>query len=496
MKIFWHSAVFFSLTISLVWCDIKDLHGHFDQPSEEALSFHPRGLFNNESLQGTNLSPEYHQENTVTNDLSMEEEENYEYVDFDKLLREDDYIDIIDSIPEATSYVDQGNVLALFRGKTRIQRLNILNAHFGFNLYRSLRDHVNSSDNIFLAPVGISTAMAMVSLGLRGQTQKEVLDVLGFKVFVNASSTYDYMTVHNLFHKLTHRLFRRNFGYTLRSVNDLYIQRQFSLLNEFKDNMKKYYFAEAQVADFSDPTFVSRANERIVKLTKGLIKDALINIHPDTLVMILNCLYFKGTWENKFPVEATYKQSFRLNEKETVKVPMMKVKANFLATEDNELDCRVLQLPYVGNISMLIVLPYKLSGLKTLENQLSPQVVERWQKDMTNRTREVMVPRFKLEKSYDLIENLKAMGIEELFTPRGNYSGISEEKITINKFNHQGTITVNEEGTEAASVTTVGFMPLSAQIRFIIDHPFLFLIYEHRTSCLLFMGRVSNPSKC
>ncbi|XP_026550112.1 heparin cofactor 2-like, partial [Notechis scutatus] len=173
--------------------------------------------------------------------------------------------------------------------------------------------------------------------------------------------------------------------YTLRSVNDLYVQRQFSLLNEFKDNMKKYYFAEAQVADFSDPTFVSRANERIVKLTKGLIKDALVNVHPDTLVMILNCLYFKGTWENKFPVEATYKQSFRLNEKETVKVPMMKVKANFLATEDNELDCRVLQLPYVGNISMLIVLPYKLSGLKTLENQLSPQVVERWQKDMTNR---------------------------------------------------------------------------------------------------------------
>ena len=63
------------------------------------------------------------------------------------------------------------------------------------------------------------------------------------------------------------------------------------------------------------------------------------------------------------------------------------------------------------------------------------------------------------------------------------------------QFSHQGTITVNEEGTEAASVTTVGFMPLSAQIRFVVDRPFLFLIYEHRTSCLLFMGRVANPSK-
>ncbi|XP_032084632.1 heparin cofactor 2 [Thamnophis elegans] len=495
MKFFWGSVVF-SLAISLVWCGIKDLHGHFDQVGEEAQPLQPRGLLRNESFRVTNLSPEFHQENTVTNDLSMEEEEEEEdYLDFDKILGEDDYIDIIDSIPETISHVDQGNVLTLFRGKTRIQRLNILNAYFGLDLYRTLRDHVNSSDNIFLAPVGISTAMAMVSLGLRGPTREEVFNILGFEDFVNTSSTYDYLTIHNLFHKLTHRLFRRNFGYTLRSVNDLYIQRQFSILSEFKDNMKKYYFAEAQLADFSDPTFIKNANERILKLTKGLIKDALVNVHPDTLVMILNCLYFKGTWENKFPVEATHKQTFRLNEKETVKVPMMKIKASFLATEDNELDCRVLQLPYVGNISMLIVLPYKLSGLKALENQLSPQVVERWQKSMTNRTREVVMPRFKLEKSYDLIETLQEMGIVELFTPGGNYSGISEEKITINKFNHQGTITVNEEGTEAASVTTVGFMPLSAQIRFVIDHPFLFMIYEHRTSCLLFLGRVANPSK-
>lgn len=63
------------------------------------------------------------------------------------------------------------------------------------------------------------------------------------------------------------------------------------------------------------------------------------------------------------------------------------------------------------------------------------------------------------------------------------------------QFNHQGTITVNEEGTEAGAMTNVGFMPLSTQIRFIVDRPFLFLIYEHRTSCLLFMGRVVNPAK-
>uniref|UniRef100_A0A8D2LSU8 Serpin family D member 1 n=1 Tax=Varanus komodoensis TaxID=61221 RepID=A0A8D2LSU8_VARKO len=416
------SSVFFSLTLTFALCGVKDFHEHFEQLS-------PAPPHGNETL---NLSPEFHKENTVTNVWNVEEEEEEDYIDFDKLLNED-YFDIIDAVPEAISEVNQGNILELFQGKTRIQRLNLLNANFAFNLYRALKDQVSASENILLAPVGISTSLAMISLGLKGQTQEEVLLSLGVQDFVNASSKYDLTTVHNLFHKLTHRLFRRNFGYTLRSVNDLYIQNHFSVLNEFKSNMKKYYFAEAQLVDFSDPNFIAKANARISKLTKGSIQDAIANIHPATLMMILNCVYFKGTWENKFPVEMTHSRSFRLNEKQTVKVPMMQTKANFLATTDSELDCAVLQLQYVGNISMMIVLPYKLTGMATLEKQLTPQVVERWQKSMTNRTREVVLPKFKLEKSYDLIDYLKALGVNELFTQNGNYSGISEENITIEK---------------------------------------------------------------
>lgn len=492
MKVLLCLAVF-SITVPLAACGIKDVHAHFEE-LHGALSPHSRGLHGNRSLK---LSPEFYQENTVTRVLSVEEEEEEEdYLDLEKLLREDaDYADIIDAVPETVSDFKRGNIVALFPGKTRIQRLNIINANFAFDLYRTMKDQANATENILLAPVGISTAMAMLSLGLRGETQEEVLDSMGFAEFINASSKYDTMTIHNIFLKLIHRLFRRNFGYTLRSVNDLYIQRQFPVRSEFKNNMKSYYFAEAQPADFSDPGFIAKANERISKITKGLIKEALVQVDPTTVMMILNCLYFKGTWENKFPVEMTQRRSFRLNEKQVVKVPMMQTKANFLATEDNELDCSVLQLPYVGNISMLIVLPYKLGNMWLLERQLTPQVVERWQKNMTNRTRDVVVPKFKLEKKYDLIEYLKTMGVHELFTQNGNYSGLSDEPIVIDKFSHQGTITVNEEGTEAASVTTEGFTPLSAQNRFVVDHPFLFLIYEHRTSCLLFMGRVANPSK-
>ncbi|XP_069850380.1 heparin cofactor 2 [Dipodomys merriami] len=450
----------------------------------------------NKNLSMPLLPADFHKENTVTNDWIQEEEEDDDYLDLEKLFSEDDdYIYIIDAVSPTDSELSAGNILQLFQGKSRIQRLNILNAKFAFNLYRGLKDQVNTFDNIFIAPVGISTAMGMISLGLRGDTHEQVHSVLHFKDFVNASSKYEITTVHNLFRKLTHRLFRRNFGYTLRSVNDLYIQRQFPILDDFKTKVKEFYFAEAQAADFSDPAFIAKTNHHILKLTKGFIKEALENIDPNTQMMILNCIYFKGTWVNKFPVEMTHNHNFRLNEREVVKVSMMQTKGNFLAANDQELDCDVLQLEYVGGISMLIVVPHKLSGMKTLEAQLTPQVVERWQKSMTNRTREVLLPKFKLEKNYNLVEALKSMGITELFDKNGNMSGISDQRITIDLFKHESTITVNEEGTQAAAVTTVGFMPLSTQVRFTVDRPFLFLVYEHRTSCLLFMGRVANPTR-
>ncbi|KAI5773057.1 unnamed protein product [Gulo gulo] len=492
--------LFQPLIVSLIlmsMCGSNSLTSQLEKGGEDSPSTDPQwGQLSSKNLSMPLLPADFHKENTVTNDWITEGEEDEDYLDLEKIFSEDDdYIDIIDAVLPTDSEAGVGNILQLFQGKSRIQRLNILNAKFAFNLYRALKEQAHSSDNIFIAPVGISTAMGMISFGLRGETYEQVHSILHFKDFVNASSKYEIMTIHNLFRKLTHRLFRRNFGYTLRSVNDLYVQKQFPILDDFKRKVREYYFAEAQAADFSDPAFISKTNNHILKITKGLIKDALENIDPGTQMMILNCIYFKGSWVNKFPVEMTHNHNFRLNEREVVKVSMMQTKGNFLAANDQELDCDVLQLEYVGGISMLIVVPHKLSGMKTLETQLTPQVVERWQKSMTNRTREVLLPKFKLEKNYNLVEALKSMGVTALFDKDSNMTGISDHRITIDLFKHQGTITVNEEGTQAAAMTTVGFMPLTTQVRFTVDRPFLFLIYERRTSCLLFMGRVANPTK-
>ncbi|XP_062237563.1 heparin cofactor 2 [Platichthys flesus] len=497
------SAACLLVTPSLA--DVKDLSSHFSDPLLEPRGLEPDGTVNIEAI-----PLEFHKENTVTNDLVFDGFEDEDYIDFDKILEagSDDYIegDEIDDIATPAPDIDifaepsdpkirRARLLRLFHGHSRLQRLNIVNAHFGFNLYRSLRNDVNQSDNILLAPAGISIAMGMMSLGAGPGTHDQIYKALGFAEFVNASHHYDNTTVHKLFRKLTHRLFRRNFGYTLRSVNDVYVKKDVQIKDTFRAETKAYYFAEPQSVDFRDPAFLDKANRRIQKTTKGLIREPLKSVDPNMVLMLLNYLYFKGTWEQKFPKEMTHYRNFRINEKTHVRVPMMSNKGNYLAAADHELECDILQLPYTGEISMLIALPRKITGMRTLEQEVSPTVVNKWLKNMTNRTREVVIPRFKLEQNYDLIVNLKEMGLTDLFQDTGDFTGMTSEKIAMNWLKHQGTITVNEEGTEAAALTQVGFMPLSSQIRFTVDHPFLFLIYEHRTDCLVFIGRVVNPSQ-
>lgn len=193
--------------------------------------------------------------------------------------------------------IRRARLLRLFHGRSRLQRLNMVNARFGFNLYRSLRNNVNQTDNILLAPAGISIAMGMMSLGAGSKTHDQVYKALGFAEFVNASNHYDNTTVHKLFRKLTHRLFRRNFGYTLRSVNDVYVKNNVSVKDTFRAETKNYYFAEPQSVDFRDSAFLKKANQRIQKLTKGLIREPLKSVDPNMALMLLNYLYFKGEWE-------------------------------------------------------------------------------------------------------------------------------------------------------------------------------------------------------
>lgn len=277
-------------------CGTLSQRGRRDDGGGESESAEPRwGRLKSGNASRPLPPAAFHEENTVTNEWIAEGEEEEDYLDLDRILGEDDdYSDVVDAAPPTRPGAGTGSVLPLFPGKSRVQRLNLLNAQFAFDLYRELAARAGAADNIFLAPVGVSAAMAMLSLGLAGDTHQQVHTALRFAEFVNASATYELGTIHNLFRKLTHRLFRRDFGYTLRSVSGLYVQKQLPVVDDFKAKVREYYFAEVRAADFSDPAFLAHTNQHVARLTKGLIRDALQDVDPATQMLLLNCIYFKG----------------------------------------------------------------------------------------------------------------------------------------------------------------------------------------------------------
>lgn len=301
---------------------VKDLSSHFSfYDKNNAMAVNTQILpQSGDNLQMESESPDFDQDNTVTKDLPVEGLEEEDYIDFEKILEEgdDDYTegDAIDEITTSEPDLDvvsevsdpkvhRACLLRLFHGRTRLQRINVVNAFFGFHLYRSLRKQVNQTDNVLLAPAGISITMGMIALSVGSTTHKQLYQALGFAEFVNASIHYNDSTVHKLFSKLTHRLFRRNFGYTLRSVNDFYVKHTAIIREGFRSQAKTYYFAEPQSVDFRDPAFLVKANQRIKKMTKGIIKEPLKSVDPNMVVMLLNYLYFKG----KYPKHNNNKQN-------------------------------------------------------------------------------------------------------------------------------------------------------------------------------------------
>ncbi|XP_078080800.1 heparin cofactor 2-like [Mustelus asterias] len=437
--------------------------------------------------------------NTLTRELNIPELEDYDYAE------PEDYEDEEDSygFPEDASVgkrqsaipKDPDSVRKRFRGKSRVQRLALVNSDFAFSFYRSLLRSQAASSNVVFSPFGLSSLMAMVAVGAANRTQEQISQALGFEQLGHPQPGLGGSEVlHNTFHKLIHRLFKHHFGYRLKGFSGIYLKEGLKVRETFEGWLQHYYGAHAQSLDFLDPRTVTKLNQLISKATKGKLQDVVDHIDPQTVMLIYQALHFKGAWEHKFIKSKTAMHHFHTGKGAAVRVPMMYVRATMLATTDHTHQCDVISLPYSANASMLLVVPYRTFGLKHIERELSWEMVDNWLKDMTNRTREVYIPKFTLHGKYDLIETFEDLGVTDLFHNEADLSGICEQRnLYVSSAKQHVALKVDEEGSEVAAISLSGFMPLSSQAKFMADRPFLFLIFEHHTQSLLFMGRVMNP---
>ncbi|XP_060703911.1 heparin cofactor 2-like isoform X1 [Hemiscyllium ocellatum] len=437
--------------------------------------------------------------NTLTRELHVPDLDEYDYTELEDYGDDEDNYGFIEDMfvnkkPFAAPQSSE-SIRKKFRGKSRIQRLSLVNTNFAFNFYRALLRSQPASKNVVFSPFGLSSMMAMVMVGTSNRTQEQISQVLGFDHFVTSKpGVTGNEVLQDIFHKLIHRLFKHDFGYTLKDFSGIFVREGLKIRKPFREWLKNYYGAHTQSVDFSDPQALTKLNQLIVKTTKGKLQDVVGDIDPQTVMLIYQALHFKGSWEHKFIKSKTAMLQFHTGKATVVKVPMMYVRATMQATTDHTHECDVISLPYSANASMLLVVPYKTFGLRHIERELSWEMVDNWLKEMTNRTREVYIPKFTLHGNYDLIEMFEGLGVTDLFHNKADLSGICEHRnLYVNSLKQHVALKVDEEGSEVAAVSLSGFMPLSSQAKFMANRPFLFLILEHHTQSLLFMGRVMNP---
>jgi len=381
------------------------------------------------------------------------------------------------------------------------------NNDFGFDLYQELKDE---EGNLFFSPYSISTVLTMTYAGARGETEKEMAEVLHF-----------YLGQEQLHLKLSKIQLKLNSiqerGYIQLSIaNSLWFQEGYHFLDEFVSLNKNYYDSELKFVDFIDHTEEARIaiNTWVEKETKDKIKDiikpgVLTNL---TKLVLCNAIYLKAPWAYQFDKNDTKKASFHLTSQENIQADMMNQIEDFRYKDFGSFSA--LELPYASDQylrhkdpSMIIFLPKEIEGLTQFEENFTYANVKQWINELkTTYPTEVIIsiPKFKITSEFDLANTLSTMGMPNAFNLRtADFSGMTGTKeFFIGGVIHKAFVDVNEKGTEAAAATFVA-MDMCIDMepdkpkpqKFIADHPFIFLVRDNQTGSILFIGRIIDPTK-
>lgn len=382
-------------------------------------------------------------------------------------------------------------------GKFAVQVANASN-----ELCFSVLRHLHPTGNVFFSPLSISMSMGLVYLGARGDTAEEMYKFLGYE-----AQKLEPTDVHSGYKQIMGMITLPSVPqsttatYTLETANAMLVERGYDILQAFKDNGKKYYDAAVESVSFSShpESALDSVNGWVAWKTHNKITKILNEpLDPLTKVFLLNAVYFKGSWKYRFDQRLTMPDTFYNNGQIPKTVPMMKQKRKLNYGFINQISGYALELPYVGSdIKLLLLLPEKRDGLQQMESLLTNSLVEEIASNLREVTVQVTLPRFNLEEEYDMVSVLKSMGMNSLFdASQVDLTGISPRKgLYITKILHKSVVEVNEEGSEAATVTGV-----AAGVRtggpliphFTADHPFIFFIRHTPSNSLLFVGRVDN----
>lgn len=372
--------------------------------------------------------------------------------------------------------------------------LALPSAQFALSLYDVLKTGADPTENIFFSPLSISTVLSMTLLGAKARTADQLMSALkypaGFSheqagTLLSSLSAVDQQSV------------------ILHIANKIFTRQGLSFLESFTGVLAKHYSADALALNFGADPNGSRLliNDWVEEKTHTKIKNLLPDgsINSMTAAVLVNAVYFKGDWLDKFNQSLTKPGNFKASCDKQFKVNFMFAEKKFPYGRNRDLGFHLIHLPYKGEeLSMVVVLPFEDNGLAALEGKLTAEVLLKAVEETRKMKVEVTLPKFKIEQSIDLTEKLGLLGISDLFSDMADLSGVTTDvPLKVSKVFHKSFIEVNEEGAEAAAATgavmMMGSMPAPPPI-FKADHPFLFGIFDQRSKVFLFWGRIAHPT--
>lgn len=407
----------------------------------------------------------------------------------------------------AEASIERGSIAADDKPKVEDAAYSALIAQlnqFGLELGQKQAEANKLTDkNVVYSPLSASIALSMTYAGARAATATEFAKLLHAGV---PAETY-HAGVNRLARELASRAqdgkdpAGNPRKIELNVADAVYLDKQLNVRSDFLDELARNYDSGVHREDFRHA--FEDARMHINDWVAGETHDKIQNLLPQgalndmTRLVLVNALYFYGSWLNTFNPMATSPADFHTLANQTVSVPTMVRQGDLRYSK--AADYAAVQLPYVGgHLSMLVVVPNdgKFESVRKA-------VTADWLKSVVDagaqKTVRLALPKFKMTVgAFSLTESLEAMGLETAFTDKADFTGISsDEPLQISSVVQKAFISVDENGTEAAAATAVTVSTTSAPIEIVelnVDRPFLFFIRDDNAA-VLFSGQVVDPSK-
>lgn len=374
--------------------------------------------------------------------------------------------------------------LCVFGQTADVEELANKNADFATRLYSAISSA--SDENVVISTLGATLGLATLAAGAGGTSRSELLQGIGVASMEKDGEPERIQTLLQHLRETTSQI----------QANGLFTSQQVEADSSFTSKVKQFYNADVQKVNYADGQMAKGSiNDYVRGRTGAKISEMVKTVDPQTMAMFVSASYFTGQWQQPFNVNNTQEERFYVNKYNIVQVPMMFRSDKYYLAYDPTLKVGILRLPCEEGIAMLVLLPDEDVDYTHIEEAISGHVFRGWVTKLKKTKLEVQLPRFSLKQSSSLKMSLSSLGIKEIFEGSADLSGISSTAgLKLSEVVQSVAFEVDETGGSVSDASSNPFMdPLPPRLTF--NRPFLFVVYHEATKCILYIGRVVDPTK-